>query len=447
LSEENFQQSLSKAASNGVPLGEVLVEQELIKAVDLFRALQQNLARKLLDCFTWREGAFEIAPSPPDIDSSLKVRPAQLIVTGIMKFASQDEVDKSVVPLIGKPLIIHPEAKFPLDEIRLPPAHTRLMESLPPEFRIDELAAGGELPYEEITRLLYALAASGLVVRADVVSPAVRKMAASPRQAPKPGAMPNVAAPSPSQVSASRTDPIAVLSPEFQDQLRNEIMQTYLSFRRQDPYDLLKIEEAASTIEIEEAYLRFSRRFNPWALAGTDLENVMDKAREIYLAGARAYADLADQQSRETIHEARARKLEEHRRGVAAGRFAIKTDLLDPAVQYRKGKVLMDAGKHTEAIGLLAFAVDCDAQNSVYRSELAYCRFLESSSNAKVSIVELREAQRIDPKCGLAFFYAGEIHRVNGNRAESEPNLRKACKLMAPDRRPVEALKLLLTSK
>jgi len=449
LSDENFHQCLSKATSKGVPLGEVLVEQELMKAVELFRALQQNLARKLLDCFTWREGTFEITPVANSVDNSLKVKPAQLIVTGILKFSSQDDVDKSVVPLIGKPLIFHPEAKFPLDEIRMSGPHTRLVESLPAEFRIDDLAmAGGELPYEEITRLLYALAAIGLVVRADVVPPATRKAATAPRESIRPKTMPTIEAPLPAEVTAKEPQPgVAALSPEFQDKLRNEIMQTYLAFRRQDAYELFKLEDTASAREIEEAYLGFSRRFSPWNLAGTALENVMDKAREIYLSGARAYAELSDERTRGLLQEQRIRKREELKRGGAASRFAIKTDLLDPAVQFRKGKVLMDAGKYSEAIGLLAFAVDCDGQNSIYRSELAYCRYLDSASNARSSLAELKEAQRIDPNCGLAFFYAGEILRMTGNKAESEPNLRKACKLMAPDRRPVEALKTLLTSK
>ena len=59
-----------------------------------------------------------------------------------------------------------------------------------------------------------------------------------------------------------------------------------------------------------------------------------------------------------------------------AASFAIKTDLLDSESQYKKGKALMDAGKHREALMLLEFAADCDPQNGVYAAELAYCRFL-----------------------------------------------------------------------
>ncbi|MGK2859261.1 MAG: tetratricopeptide repeat protein, partial [Thermoanaerobaculia bacterium] len=211
--------------------------------------------------------------------------------------------------------------------------------------------------------------------------------------------------------------------------------------------DLLKVDEKASEREIEDAFLKLSGRFNPLALEGGALENIADKAREICLAVGRAYGELADPMQRDAVVERRMQKREEHRRGLAAGRFAIKTDLLDPSVQFRKGKALMEAGMHREAIQLLEFAADCDAQNVEYRAELAWCRFLDSSSNARQSSADLKEAMRIDPQNGLAVFYAGEIHRITGNKAESEPLLRKACKMMAPDRRPVEALKLLMTAK
>ena len=59
--------------------------------------------------------------------------------------------------------------------------------------------------------------------------------------------------------------------------------------------------------------------------------------------------------------------------------------------------------------------------------------------------LELRddEALRRDPGCGLAAFYAGGIERQVGNIAEAEARLRRAIKLMSPDRRPIEALKAL----
>ena len=51
------------------------------------------------------------------------------------------------------------------------------------------------------------------------------------------------------------------------------------------------------------------------------------------------------------------------------------------------------------------------------------------------------------PAAALAAFYAGEIERQVGSIAEAEAHLRRAIKLMSPDRRPIEALKALSTDR
>ena len=43
----------------------------------------------------------------------------QLILTGVTRFAPQEEVDMSVAPLVGKKLVLHPSPPFPLDDLRL----------------------------------------------------------------------------------------------------------------------------------------------------------------------------------------------------------------------------------------------------------------------------------------------------------------------------------------
>ncbi len=137
---------------------------------------------------------------------------------------------------------------------------------------------------------------------------------------------------------------------------------------------------------------------------------------------------------RKTLREERAKK---------PASFAIKTDLLDSEAQYKKGKALLDGGKVREALMLLEFAADCDPQNSLYAAELAYCRFLNTPAHGDRALRELNETLRRDPGCGLAAFYAGEIHRQLGHREEAEAFLRRAIKLMSPDRRPIDALKAL----
>ncbi|HEV7517066.1 MAG TPA: DUF4388 domain-containing protein [Thermoanaerobaculia bacterium] len=453
LSELDFTASLGRAAARGVPLGELLVEQGLVTPFELFKLLQQNLAKKLFDLFTWSEGEFRILPDALQPESSLKVKVPQLVVTGITRFAPQAEVDAAVGPLVGKRLALHPAPPFPLAELRLNPRQTLLTDALAPRPRLDELAATG-LSYDEITRLLYALAVIGAVVTADrlparqpapaVPPPAVvpSPPAVEPAPPPTPPALP--APPSPPAPTFAPAPVAAPAAASDIERLGNEVMQAYLSYRKQDPFDLLGVADDAPLPAIEERFLAFAARFAPWKFAGP-LAALEEKARDLFLAGTRAYGQLADREQRETLLFRRKTLREERARKPAS--FGIKTDLLDPEVQYRKGRAAMDAGKFREAVLLLEFASDCDPQNGLYRAELAWSRFQSSPGTASQALADLAEALRIDPKCGLAVFYLGEIHRELGNFQEAEGHLQRAIRMMAPDRRPIEALKALQSRK
>ena len=445
LSEEEFTASLSKSAARGIPLGEVLLEHGLVTAVDLFRILQQNLAKKLLDLFTWNEGEFRWLEEPPGAGSSLKVKVPQLILTGVTRFAPQEEVDMSVGPLVGKRLVLNPRPPFPLDDLRLHPRQAQLAEALRPGRRMGELAEATGLPVDDIARLLYAFCILGVVVAADTV-PKELIGAAPPLRpaAPATGAIPLPVLPpaAPASPAAGERTERAPAPPQDLERRRNEIMQAYLSYRRQDAFDLLGVPEEAGAEGIDERFLAFSRRFAPWTLDHPDLAALAERARDLFLAGARAYGELCDREQRGTLLFRR-KTLRDERAKKPAASFAIKTDLLDSEAQHKKGRALLEAGKPREALVLLEFAADCDPQNGVYAAETAWCRFLVSSAHAGRSLRELSETLRRDPNCGLAAFYAGEIHRQLGQVDEAEPHLRRALKLMSPDRRPIDALKAL----
>jgi hypothetical protein len=472
LSEEDYAACLSRSAARGAQFGEILLENGLLTAVDLFRILQQNLAKKLLDLFSWNEGEFRSLDEAPPSASSLKVKVPQLILTGVSKLAPQEQVDMAVAPLVGKKLVLNPSPPFPLDDLRLSPNQSRIAEALhPPGRRMGELAEGTRLPVDEITRILYALSILGAVVPADAVPAELTATGSFPRPAgvaPAPVPVPPVPSATvpvamlPAPPAARGTAPTAVMpvrpvaapppaaSPADAERRRNEIMQAYLSYRRQDAFDLLGAPEDGAPALFEQKFIELARRFAPWTLdlAGPEgMEaGMQERARDLFLAAARAFAELMDAEQRNTLLFRRKTLREERARKPAAS-FAIKTDLLDAESQYKKGKALMDAGKHREALMLLEFAADCDPQNGLYAAELAYCRFLTAPASAGRSLKELNETLRRDPNCGLAAFYAGEIERQTGDPAAAEAHLRRAVKLMSPDRRPIEALKTLASER
>jgi len=434
LSPEKEQELFNKSISQGLQFGEVLILDGILSAPALFKTLQQNLAKKLLDGFSWRSGEFRILDEElPEVASPLKVKAPQLVVTGIGKFALAEEVNEGVTPLVGKKLFLHPDPPFPLDDIRIGKAQQQLISLLDGGKRIDELAAETTVPFEQIMRLLYSLAVIGIVVPEDRLPKEV------PKKAPK-QAEPTV------QDTQTVTVPVRLVKDPEKE--HNRLMEAYLRYRKQDAFDLLGVSEDATIEQIERCYLRFSRRFAPWQFNVPGLKSLVEKAEDLFFAGGRAFGELCDREQRNTLILRRRNLRLEAKKGPARERFAIKSQLLDPEAQFKKGKALMDAGKFRDAEQQLQFAFDCDPQNSTYRAELAYCSFQRDPDfKGEKALEGLKETLRIDPKCGLAVYYAGLVSGELEYYDQAEKYLRSAIKVMMPDRRPIEGLKALQESR
>lgn len=455
LREDDCAATLRESATRGVQFGQVLIERELVSAVELFRLLQQNLAKKLLDLFTWREGTFRISAERPDVVSPLKVKVPQLLVMGITRFAPPEEVNVAVAPLVGKPLALHPAPPFALEEIRLSSRQDQVVDALGERLRLDELATRTGMAWEDLGRLLYALSLLGVVAPADEVpegAPPPRRHAPAPT-APQPLDAPQAVAPTAvtgapaAEAAAAAEPPVVAAAPAPSraaiEKLANDVMHAYLSHRGKDAYELLGLAEGAPLSEVQESYLAFAERFLPARFDTAELRGVADKARDLFLAGARAYGTLADPEQRTNLLDRR-RVLRERTSALPPPDYAIKTDLLDPDVQFQKGVALAEAGQYLDAITQLEFATDCDPGNGLYRAELAWCRHLQFGGMVTREVMAaLEEAMRVDPACGLAAYYAGLLLAGLGREADAEGNLRRAMKLMKGDRRPIEALKKL----
>ena len=313
-------------------------------------------------------------------------------------------------------------------DTKLPAAHRSLLEALRKRpLRIDELAPVCGLAYEDLTRALYALSLIELVV------PAARL----PRQPVSPAAAPKRKGPV-AEPATARAANTAVVS----DSIRKELMELVLNHRRRDPFDLLGIEPETAATTAHRCFLRFAEKFAPWKFEG----DLAESARDVFLAGARAYAQVCDPQRRAALVADRKHPAATAAPSAASSAprdvFRVETKLLDPEAQFRTGMKLVAGGRYGPAVEQLAFAADLDPQNLQYRSELAFCRFrADPEANAIKALEELCEVTRVDPLHGLGLFYTGEILRHAGRLDEAEVFLKRSIKPMTPDRRPIDALR------
>lgn len=445
LSESAYQVTFSNAIGRRVSFEEALAERGDVAPSEIFRLLQQNLGRKLLDVFTWRNGSFHISREIPDVESPLPVKVPQLIFTGLYKFEPQERVDDLIASLGERVLRLADAPLFEVNELRIARQQAPVLKALQSGTTFASLQSSTAIAPDDLGRIVYAFAALGIVSVAEAsTSPAkqIEKRAAPavpfleldvdesdtalPERERQRRAMPPAAAPP------------AAAPPLSSD----ELLGTYLSFRRKDSFELLDVAEDAAISGINRAYVAFADRFLPIRYEGSG-EGMREKAQEIFLAGARAYAELADQARRTSLVEKRVKQREEPKEAPAPPP-ATPVKTVDPEDLHRQGRALADAGKLREALSYFDMAADCDAQNGTYAAELAWTRYQLMISTAALTLKTLRNAMRIDPRAGAAFLYTGKIHAILGNKLEAEGYLRKAASLMPRDRRPGEALKALL---
>src|SRR5262249_49936640 len=143
---------------------------QLLDAGELYKLLQQCLARKLLDGFTWREGEFRLSDDAAVVDTTLKVKVPQLVLTGVLKLTPLEEVTRGLRSLFTEALAVQDSA-FAEDELQVRGAAADVLAALQGKpLRMDELAVKlPQVPANDLGRVVYALSTLDLVVPASRV--------------------------------------------------------------------------------------------------------------------------------------------------------------------------------------------------------------------------------------------------------------------------------------
>jgi tetratricopeptide (TPR) repeat protein len=507
LTEGEANAVLAQSLARGVLLGEILVAEGRMDATELHRLLQQSLARKLFDLFTWRDGEVTFESGTFTSAAALKVKVERLVLTGVERFVPQETIDSSIAPLAGSLFALHPDAAQRAGQLRPSESERKLLAALAQPRRLEELLPISALPLAELSRAIWGLALLGLVIPAvppvgltarftadTAETPATPEAPETPEEAAVTSAASEASAPpatSPTAIASIAAlaaedpalgalpaeGPASGLGTEESVRIRQEVATAFARLRHQDPYDLLATSESAAGEEIRENFFRFARQFAPWRFESPELRSAAPAAEELFAAGALAFARLSDAKERAALLSARrsarqpageeagketvlslppvvasapatppplaAPGATQRKAGPTPASFRIDTDLLDPEVQYKKGRALKEGKRWSQALQQFAFAADCDPQNGAYRAEAAHCRFLLAPTSMAVqALEELREAQRIDPEAITPYLYAGEIATELGRFEEAETYLRSAARRLGPtDRRALDALR------
>jgi hypothetical protein len=447
LSEADYQKALAESVQTEVPMGGLLVQKGLISPFDLYKQMQANMALKLLDCFRWTDARYRLIGDVEPPDTSVRMNPAQLILTGVSTMMPFDEVATHFTFTDDRRFAQVPGVEGP----KLSSKDARLFQALRLRPSFSELQERSGLDTDSTLRRLYAFFLLGLADFADEVDkrppPATPVATSAPLLAPALTPPPGMGVPTVDPAALAAATSTGVPFSDEDEAVKNSLLSAFMSHRSQDPFDLLGVPENVQPVALRKAFLALSDKFSPLRFQTPDLK---EKAEALLVGYARAYGALSEVEQAALWRKRRAAAREKK---VGTGRpsteeqFRIRTDLLDATTQFDEAMRRLKAENYAGAFEYFEYACDIDPK-PLYRAHRAWARYLmKPESHGKLALQELADVVKQDAGLEEGWFFMGEVSRGEGQWAQGEDAYRKAFKLNPKNRRYVDLIQECIKNK
>jgi len=403
ISRADFNRVGAHIEQTGCKEGAALLELGLLQPKELFLALKEQVRTRLIECFGWPHGRFQVDASceTPSEAQPFRVDIYSLLQEGIEAHWPGDRVLMGLAPRMQR----YPIASKRFDRVAARLRRDAAVESL--LAAIDGQHSLWQAVQLAVTRR--ALAAAWLLDAAGALD--YRDGAAI--SAPEPevelivdqgdaGAMRRGArASTPTRAAAPRNAARV-------DALKREVEERYARLGGSDHYGLLGLERKASTAEIKRAYLVAAKSYHPDALARLGLDpETRERANRVFAEISKAHAVLLDPQRRRSYDST----LDTDSTAVDANRLAQAETL------YRKAEILMRQGNFRGAVDFLRGAVELWPDECAYQSAYGWALYKKMPSEPEAARDHLQHALRLDPDDGISLFRLSVVLRDLGDAA------------------------------
>jgi DnaJ-domain-containing protein 1 len=288
ISAFQCKESLAEAAERGVRIGAVLIERGFLDPIDLPGALQRNLGRRLLECFTWQKGDYRLLSELPETTPTSRINVARLAFTGLSRYTALEQMLAWVGPLPNRSLFLNHQPPVGMDDLSLPPALRNLITTLRREQSVKSLLARSTLSSDELLRSLAALAVMEVIVvrrastdvevlddeiQIDLEEESFTEEEERPYE------------------SSDRE-----LSPEEAFRLRNEITVEHMTLARKGAYEVLGVTADTPKTKVRRRYVELVEHYAPARYETSELRSVSHMADDLLRAAVTAYREIADPQ-------------------------------------------------------------------------------------------------------------------------------------------------------
>ena len=202
--------------------------------------------------------------------------------------------------------------------------------------------------------------------------------------------------------------------------IRKEILELHDLLGDCTHYTLLGLEDDAEPAAIKKAYFKAAKRFHPDKLARLGLEEIRERAAEVFAAIAEANDVLSDDERRRDYDE----------RLAGGGSADIDVQRLAQAEAfYRKGEVLTKMGDFRAAAEMLASAVQLWPEEAAYQSAYGFALYKRNPPDLDTAQTALEIAVDLAPQDAQAHMWLGLVLRAKGDVNRSAECTARARKL------------------
>ncbi len=419
ISETDCEESLRRLRESGRPQGTVLIEMGSISPHNLVYALQLQLQTKLLDIFSWPDGAyqFESRTKPPDDPSSLELTAAAVIYEGIRRAYTDERVAKELGNVNKLFPVPSPDPLYRFQEIGLDPEEAALLSTIDGSRSVSEIAIGSGIPPGATLKFLLAMRTAQVLELHDEpthepLPPDVRQQLIAPR-------------PTVGQLK-SAPPAIPAAPPKLPPRVQAEgLFAKAKDLRQQSHFQVLGVGEDVTPEALRAAYLKLARDYHPDKHYTAASAEIRQLAAEIYARISAAYDVLSDP----TERKAYTAELRAPPRAPEAPDPIV--NILAAEGKFERGKELMEAERLTEAIEQFREAVRLYPGEGEFRAWLGWALFCQNPADPALvtqALEELEEANQLSSGLEVGYLFLGRIYVSQGRVDRAEREFERALK-------------------
>jgi tetratricopeptide (TPR) repeat protein len=385
LDRDEYYRVATHVAERKVKEGVALLELGLLEPKQLFLALKEQVRARLVECFGWPRGSYDLTreETPPEGALPFRADLFALIQEGIETHWSADRVLSDLTPRMNQTA-----------------ARNRRLSAIEPRLRSDDCVAAFLAKLDgtctlwsalQQARTPRAMAAAWLIDAVSAVDYAApdREKEAEPDDELELEIVLTDTAPAADAAAGARVAGAPPAAAGMNEVLVLEVSQKYVALDELDYYALLGIARDSAPAAVKRAYLDAAKRFHPDALsrAGLDRET-REKAGRVFAAIGKAHAVLADPKRRRSYDAS----LDSDETDLDAERLAAAE------TNFRKGEILTRQGNFRGALEFLRPAVELWPEDATYQGALGWALFKAAPSDPVRAREHLERAVALEPR-------------------------------------------------